>query len=183
MAKVFLDLAMSLDGFISGPNNDDGGLHDWYFSETGKSQQIIDELLNGIGAMILGKKTFGIQPDGFDTPYKVPHFVLSHEPRAGVSRDGMEFIFVSDGIESAVKQAKSAAGDKDVCIAGGANSAQQFLKAGLLDEIQIHLVPVLLGDGLRLFKHLGTDRIEMERTRVIEAPLATHIRYRLKKKP
>jgi dihydrofolate reductase len=76
MGKVFLDLAMSLDGFISGPNNDDSGLHDWYFSETGKSQHIIDELLNDIGAMILGKKTFGTQPDGFDTPYKMPHFVL-----------------------------------------------------------------------------------------------------------
>jgi dihydrofolate reductase len=92
----------------------------------------------------------------------------------------MQFIFVSDGIESALKQAKAAAGDKDVCIAGGANTAQQFLKAGLLDEIHIHLVPVLLGDGLRLFEHLGTDRIELECTRVIEAPLATHIRYRVK---
>jgi dihydrofolate reductase len=182
MAKVFLDLALSLDGFISGPNNDDGGLHDWYFSETGKSQQILDELMQNIGAMILGKKTFGIQPDGFDTPYQVPHFVLSHEPRATISKAGMQFIFVSDGIHTALGQAKAAAGDKDVCIAGGANTAQQFLKAGLLDEIQIHLVPVLLGDGLRLFEHLGLDRIQLERTRVIEAPLATHIRYRVKLK-
>lgn len=182
MAKVFLDLAVSLDGFISGPNNGDGGLHDWYFSQTGKSQQIIDELLHGVGAMILGKNTFGIQPDGFDTPYKMPHFVLTHQPRATISRDGMQFIFVSDGIESAVKQAKAAAGDKDVCVAGGANTAQQFLRARLLDEIQLHLVPVLLGDGLRLFEHLGTDRIELERIRVIEAPLATHMRYRVKMK-
>ena len=182
MAKVLLDMAMSLDGFISGPNNDDGGLHDWYFSETGKSQQILDELLHNIGAMILGRKTFGIQPDGFDTPYKVPHFVLTHQPRAGVSRDGMQFIFVSDGIESALEQAKAAAGDKDICIAGGANTAQQFLKAGLLDEIQIHFVPVLLGNGLRLFEHLGTDRIELEQTRIVQAPLATHMRYRVKNK-
>ena len=182
MAKVFLDMAVSLDGFISGPNNDDGGLHDWYFSETGKSQPILDELLNDTGAMILGKKAFGIQADGFDTPYKMPHFVLSHEPRATISRGGMQFIFVSEGIESAVKQAKAAAGDKDVCIAGGANTAQQFLRAGLLDEIQLHLVPVILGAGLRLLEHLETDRFELECTRIVEAPLATHIRYRVKKK-
>ena len=182
MAIVFLDLAVSLDGFISGPNDDDGGLHNWYFSDTGKSQQILDELQNNIGAMILGKKSFGILPDGFDTPYKVPHFVLSHESRATISRDGMQFIFVSEGIEKALEQAKAAAGDKDVCIAGGANTAQQFLRAGSLDEIQIHLVPVLLGDGLRLFENLRTDHFELERTRIIEAPLATHIRYRVKKK-
>ncbi len=181
MATVFLDLAMSLDGFIAGPNNNDGGLHEWYFCENHKSQQILDELHHDIGAMILGKKAFGIQPDGFDTPYKVPHFVLSHEARATISRDGMQFIFVSDGIKSALDQAKAAAGEKDVCIAGGANTAQQFLKAGLLDEIQLHLVPVLLGGGLRLFEHLGSARIEFERTRIVEAPLATHIRYRVKK--
>jgi dihydrofolate reductase len=180
MAKVFLDMAVSVDGFVSGPNNTDGGLHDWYFSETGKSQQILDELLHDIGALIIGKKTFGIQPDGFDTPYKVPHFVLTHEPRATISRDGMQFIFVSTGIQSALEQAKVAAGNKDVCIAGGANTAQQFLRAGLLDEIQLHVVPVLLGDGMRLFEHLGIDCIELEGTRVIEAPLATHIRYRVK---
>jgi dihydrofolate reductase len=182
MAKVFLDLAVSLDGFISGPNNDDGGLHDWYFSETGKSQQILDELMHNIGAMIIGSKTFGIQPEGFDTPYQVPHFVLSHEPRATISRQTMQFVFVSDGIQSALEQAKVAAGDKDVCVAGGANTAQQFLRAGLLDEIQLHLVPVLLGDGLRLFENLKTDHFELERMRIIEAPLATHIRYQVKKK-
>jgi dihydrofolate reductase len=180
MGKVFLDMALSLDGFVSGPNNDDGGLHDWYFSENGKSQVILDELMRDIGAMIIGKKTFGTLPDGFDTPYQVPHFVISHEARATISRQNMKFIFVTDGIESTLEKAKTAAGDKDVCIAGGADIAQQFLKAGLLEEIQLHLVPVLFGDGLRLFEHLGTNRIHLERTRVIEAPLATHIRYRVK---
>lgn len=85
MGKVFLDMAMSLDGFISGPNGEDRGLHDWYFARPNehnkKSHQVIDELLHTIGAMILGKRVFGILPDGFDTPYQVPHFVLTHEAR------------------------------------------------------------------------------------------------------
>ena len=91
------------------------------------------------------------------------------------------FIFITDGIESALKQAKAAAGDKDVVIGGGAATAQQFLKAGLLDEIQIHLVLVLLGEGKRLFDHLGTEHIELESTRVIESPGVTHLRFRVGK--
>jgi dihydrofolate reductase len=177
MGKVFLDLAISLDGFISGPNGEDGGLHDWYFSPTGQSQEILEELQRDIGAMILGSKTFGKQPDGWDTPYQVPHYVLSHEARNPVNRDNMQFIFVNDGIHSALEQAKAAAGTKDVCVAGGANIAQQFLRAGLLDEVQLHLVPVLLGGGLRLFEHLEAGQIQLERSRVIAAPLATHLRF------
>ncbi len=181
MTKVFLDMAVSLDGFISGPNGGDGGLHDWYFAETGKSEQILEELQHGIGAMILGARAFGTSPDGFDTPYKVPHFVLTHTPRDSVSRDGAQFHFVTDGIHSALQQAKAAAGDKDVCVAGGANTAQQFLQAGLLDEIQLHLSPVILGEGLRLLEGLSANPIKLERTRVIEAPLATHLRFRVLK--
>ena len=180
MSKVFLDMAVSLDGFISGPNGADGGLHDWYFAETGKSEQILEELQTGIGAMILGARAFGTSPDGFDTPYKIPHFVLTHTPRGAVTRDGARFIFVTDGIYSALEQAKSAAGEKDVCVAGGANTAQQFLEAGLLDEIQLHLVPVILGGGIRLLEHIGAD-IKLERSRVIAAPLATHLQYRIVK--
>jgi dihydrofolate reductase len=181
MGKVFLDMAISLDGFISGMNNADGGLHDWYFSETGKSQQILEELQTDIGAMILGARAFGDSPDGFDTPYKIPHFILTHKPRATVNRDGAQFIFVTDGIQSALEQAKVAAGSKDICIAGGADTARQYIRAGLLDEIQLHLVPVLLGSGLRLFENLA-EGIKLEISRVIEAPLATHIRYRVVKR-
>ena len=79
-------MAVSLDGFISGPNNSDGGLHDWYFSEGGKSQDVLDELQSGIGAMILGRRAFGDAPDGFDTPYKIPHFILTHQARGTVQR-------------------------------------------------------------------------------------------------
>jgi len=180
MSKVFLDMAVSLDGFISGPNNSDGGLHDWCFAETGKSETVLEELQSGIGAMILGARAFGTSPDGFDTPYKIPHFVLTHHARATVNRDGAQFIFVTDGIQSALERARAAAGDRDVCVAGGAETAQQFLRAGLLDEIQLHLIPVLLGGGVRLLEHLDTP-IKLERVRVLEAPLATHLRYRVLK--
>ncbi len=178
MGKVFLDMAVSLDGFISGPDGADGGLHDWYFADSGKSEQILEELQNDIGAMILGARAFGESSDGFDTPYKIPHFILTHHPRASLERGGAQFHFVTDGLESALEQAQAAAGEKDVCVAGGASIAQQFIRAGLLEEIQLHLVPVLLSGGIRLLENLG-DGIRLECSRVLEAPLATHLRYRV----
>jgi dihydrofolate reductase len=181
VGKVFLDMAMSLDGFIAGPNGEDGGLHDWYFAPSGNATLILEELVQDIGAMVLGRRVFGEQPDGFDTPYKVPHFVLTHRARQGVERDGATFTFVTDGIESALGRAKAAAGDRDVCVAGGANVAGQFLRAGLLDEVQLHLAPVLFGGGLRLFDQLGARQIKLERTRVLESPGATHLKFRVVK--
>jgi dihydrofolate reductase len=182
MGKAYLDMAMSLDGFISGPNGEDGGLHDWYFSPSGDAEFVKQELLDTMGAMILGKRAFGSAPDGFDTPYKVPHFILTHTARESIPRGGMEFIFVTDGIGSALAKAKAAAGDKDVCIAGGANTAQQFLSAGLLDELQIHLVPVLIGQGVRLFDELTFQNVKLEKTRTLESTGVTHLRYRVIKK-
>lgn len=179
MSTVLLDMAMSLDGFISAPNNEDGGLHDWYFAPSGNATFVIDELIQGIGAMILGKTVFGNEPDGWDTPYKVPHFVLTHTARAPVERNGMTFHFSTEGIEGTLAQAKKAAGEKLICIAGGATTAQQFLRAGLVDEIQLHLVPILMGGGLRLFDNAGS--INLEQTRVLESPGVTHLRYRVKK--
>lgn len=179
MSTVLLDMAMSLDGFVATPNSEDGGLHDWYFAPSGNATFVIDELIHGIGAMILGKTVFGNEPDGWDTPYKVPHFVLTHTARNPVERGGMTFHFITDGIESALAQAKAAAGAKLICIAGGAATAQQFLRAGLVDEVQIHLVPVLMGGGLRLFEHL--DSTKLEQMRVLESPGVTHLRYRVMK--
>jgi dihydrofolate reductase len=179
MGTVFVDMVMSLDGFVAGQNNDDSGLHDWYFEPSGNAVGVIDELLNTIGAMIIGRHSFGDQPEGFDTPYKVPHFVLTHTPRQTVTNGDVPFIFVADGIESALAQAQAVAGEKVVCVAGGAMTAQQFLNAGLVDEIQIHLVSKLLGDGLRLFAH-GTP-LNLERTRVLESPGVTHLRFRVVK--
>lgn len=181
MGKVFLNMAVSLDGFISGPNGEDGGLHDWYFSPSGDGPKVLEELLETIGAMVMGKRAFesGSSPEaeGFDTPYKVPHFVLSHEARARTERGGAQFIFVANGIESALERAKAAAGDKDVCIAGGAATAQQYLKAGLVDEVQLHLVPVLFGGGLRLFEP-GVEA-RLEKVRVLESEGVTHLKFRI----
>ena len=179
MGKVFLDMAVSLDGFVGGPNGEDSGLHDWYFSPSGDGPHILEELLQNIGAMILGKRTFGEQPDGFDTPYKVPHFVLSHKPKESVENGGAQFIFVTDGKESALEQAKAAAGTKDVCIAGGADTAQQYLKAGLVDEVQLHLIPVLFGGGLRLFG--PSLEVQLEKVRVLESGGVTHLKFRVLK--
>lgn len=179
MGKVCVDMAMSLDGFVAGPNDSDGGLHDWYFAPAGSAPAVIDELLATIGAMIIGRRVLGDQLDGFDTPYKVPHFVLSHTPRPRVINGDVPFIFVADGIESALAQAQAAAGEKVVCVAGGASIARQFLNAGYVDEIQIHLVSLLLGDGLRLFDQVKP--LQLERTRALESPGVTHLQFRVVK--
>ncbi|HEY0734121.1 MAG TPA: dihydrofolate reductase family protein [Herpetosiphonaceae bacterium] len=178
MGNVLLDMAISLDGFVGGPNDEDAGLYDWYFAPSDEATVVKDELLTTIGAMILGRHTFGDQPDGFDTPYKMPHFVLTHTAREPVSRDGMQFIFVSEGIQHALALAQAAAGDKLVCVAGGAQTAQQFIRAGLIDEIQLHLVPILLGAGVRLFEQTGAEPLNLERTRVIQGSGVTHLRFR-----
>jgi dihydrofolate reductase len=179
MGKVFLDMAMSLDGFIGTANGEDVGLYDWYFSPAGDAAFVQRELIETTGAMILGRGVFGNDPGGFDTPYKVPHFVLTHHPRYSVTRDGMTFNFVTDGIESALRQAREAAGNRDVCVAGGANTAQQFLRAGLLDELQIHLAPVLIGEGVRLFDGLGAGMRKLEKIRTLESAGVTHLRFRV----
>lgn len=180
MSRVFLDLAVSLDGFISGPDGEDGGLHNWYFAETGVAEEIKAELLDGIGAIILGHTAFGSAPDGFDTPYGVPHFILTHTPLPTAQRGGATFTFVTGGIEAALAQARAAAGGRDVCVAGGAQTAQQFLAAGLLDELQLHVAPVLLGGGLRLFPE-GGPRVALERVRIVESTHATHLTYRIQR--
>jgi dihydrofolate reductase len=132
----------------------------------------------------MGRQMFntGEGPWGDDPPYHMPVFVLTHEPREKVVKQGgTTFTFVTNGIESALKQAKQVADDKDVMVAGGANAVQQYIKAGMLDEIHIHLIPVLLGDGIRLFDHLGTRPIELESTRVIDSPGITHLRFHVVK--
>jgi dihydrofolate reductase len=177
MGTVLLDMAMSLDGFVSGPGGGDDGLHDWYFAPSGAAPDVIAELIEGIGAMVLGRRVLGDQPVGFDTPYKVPHYVLTRTARPTVVYGEVPFIFVHEGVEQAVAQAQAAAGDKLVCVAGGAETAQRLLGAGLIDEIQIHLVSRLLGGGLRLFE--GLEAMNLERTRVLESPGVTHLRFRI----
>ncbi len=193
MGKVFVDLSISLDGCITGPNPrpglglGEGGqrLHDWMFppsgSPTEKDRELIEEWFKKLGAVVMGKRSFAVgeEPWGENPPFHVPVFVLSHEVREKISKQGgTTYTFVTDGIESLLAQAKAAAGDKDVCL-HGASIAQQCLHAGLLDEIHLHLVPTLLGQGTRLFDHLGTKQIELERMGVIESESVTHLRFRV----
>lgn len=201
MNRVVVDLSMSLDGFITGPNDGielglgEGGerLHDWIIggkanqsgasprtSAIGSNCEVMDEAYETTGAIVMGRRWFDIgeMPWGDDPPFQVPVFVLTHRVRETIKKGKTTFIFVTDGIQSALEKAKAAAGNKDVSV-GGANVAQQYLNAGLLDEIQIHLVSIMLGGGVRLFEHLGTEPIELERTRLIEAPDVTHLRFRI----
>ncbi len=192
MEQVIVHVSMSLDGFVAGPNvgverpMGEGGerLHDWLFADPPDSRdtEVAAEMEAEIGAVVLGNRTFtvGEAQWGGATPFPVPCFVLTHVAREELVKGPTSFTFVTDGVESALGQARAAAGDKQVALMG-ADVTQQFLRAGLLDELQINLVPVLLGRGTRLFEHPGTNHVELERTRVIESPRVTHLRFRVLK--
>jgi dihydrofolate reductase len=185
MPKVIIDLQMSLDGFINAPDGGDGNLHNWYFAEyddpNHPNAKIIQDTIDDLGAIIMGRNTFGSGEDtsGFEegSPYTAVNVVLTHNPPA---RRPKGFLF-ADSIESAVQQAIEAAGERDVAIGGGADVSQQGLKAGLVDELMIHLIPVLLGGGKRLFEHLGTEPINLDQIEVIDGGTVTHLRYRVVK--
>ena len=162
--------------------------------ETNPDSEVLEESVSATGAIVMGRRMFsgGAGPweddpnaDGWwgdDPPFHAPVFVLTHHARETVTKEGgTSYTFVTDGIEAALEQARAAAGDKDVSVAGGASVAQQYLNAGLLDELQIHVAPLLLGDGVRLFDQLGTEPPKLEVTRVIESPTVTHLRYRVVK--
>jgi dihydrofolate reductase len=215
MTKLTLDISMSLDGFVAGPNRTveeplgEGGerLHDWitglaYWRERhGRSggarnpdDEIVREATEATGAFLMGRRMFsgGEGPweqdpvaDGWwgdEPPFRVPVFVLTHHPRQSMTKQGgTSYTFVTDGIEAALERARAAAGEKNVAIAGGASVAQQYLRAGLLDELQIHVAPVLLRGGVRLFDDLGDGQVSLEIVRVIDSPAVTHLRYRVVK--
>jgi dihydrofolate reductase len=160
--------------------------------EVNPSNEIVEEGLANIGAGVMGRNMFGGGPGpwgddpwsgwwGEDPPFHVPVFVLTHHEREPLEmQGGTTFHFVTDGIESALAQAREAAGDKDVKLSGGANAAQQYLAAGLVDEMQLNIAPVLLGDGERLFENVGAE-LQLEQTRVVHTPEVTHVRYRVLK--
>jgi dihydrofolate reductase len=193
MSKVIFDISMSLDGFITAANRTpeepmgEGGeqLHEWAFSgKDDRNRDILTRGVTGTGAVIAGRRTYDDSipwwgADGPTGPARLPLFVVSHDVPEDIPEGGV-YTFV-DGTEAALTGAKTAAGDKNVSVMGGADIAQQFLKAGLLDEIQIHLVPVLFGSGIRLFEHLGDEHIQLETTEVIETAEATHLRFRVVK--
>jgi len=184
---------MSLDGFIAGPKDDDqpdrelGGLdilHDWRFGRQSSTETEAYEVekFKPMGAGIVGRRMLdlGIGPWGENPTFHMPIFVLSHDAHQPITKQGgTTYTFVTEGIESTLKQAKEAAGGKDIMLLGGANAAQQYLKAGLLDEIHLHLVPILLGEGIRLFENTGTKQIKLEQISVIEEPGVTHFRFRV----
>ncbi len=178
-------------------------LHEWAFrlaawriphgregGEINASTPIIEEALQNIGATIMGRRMFGGGSGpwgespwegwwGEDPPFRTPVFVLTHHPREPLQKQGgTTFFFANDGIEAALEQAKQAAGGKDVGLGGGADVAQQYLAAGLLDELQLNVVPVLLGGGTRLFDDAPADT-KLEIVQAIEAPGVTHLKYRV----
>jgi dihydrofolate reductase len=189
MTKVHFDISLSVDGFITGPDegvakplgDDAGRLHDWMFdARTDADAKVLDELYARTGAILMGRRMFdvGVEPWGDPPRFHMPVFVLTHEVLDPIPmQGGTTYTFVTDGIEAGLDQAKAAAGEKDVGIWGGAKITQQYLAAALVDEMQIHLVPILLGDGVRLFENLPADRIELRRTRTIATPSATHLRF------
>ena len=177
-------MAMSLDGFIAGPNDEDHGLHDYFFAPADPTKEVIEEGFRTTGTIIMGRRSYevGAAQAGFeDNPYQVPTFILTHQLPEKVAKGAETFVFVTGGIESALEQAKAASGDRYVVVGGGANIAQQYLNARLLDEIQIHLIPTLLGQGIRLFDHLSMEstETELESTGVIEGSGVTHLRFRV----
>jgi dihydrofolate reductase len=195
---------MSLDGFVAGPNDGpdnslgDGGerLFRWYssgdtalplpgtdmvFQISRASAELLQEEWSKVGAMVAGRRMFDIaQAWHGNPPGGEPCFIVTHTVPQEWVTEGSPFTFVTDGVESAIRQAKQAAGNKNVAVSS-ANIAQQCIKAGLLDEIQIDLVPVLLGGGVRLFEHLGAAPIELESTGVVAAPGVTHLKFRIVK--
>jgi len=170
------------------------GLHHWHLGpaqEHPVNRQVISDMLDGMGATIISRNMFGpIRGEwagsdwkgwwGDNPPYHCPVFVLTHHGHDPIEMDGgTTFYFVTDGIQSAYAQAKAAAGDRDISIAGGASCARQAIQAGLVDEIDLQLTPVILGSGERIFDGLQAGIPKLELVRVLEAPGVAHLRYRV----
>jgi dihydrofolate reductase len=184
MGKVIGGMTLSLDGFMEDRNGEIGRLYPNF--EELRDAEFLQESMKTTGAVIFGRRTYDMGNDDYTGyEYQVPIFVVTHhapEKAAKGENDKLKFHFVMDGVESAVRQAKAAAGDKDVIVVGGANITQQILKAGLIDELQIGIVPVLFGDGLRFFENLRDTEIKLEKIRLIESPGGrTDIMYRIVK--
>jgi len=191
MGKVILDVSVSLDGFMAAANRtrDEplgaGGerLHDWAMGGDERGRALLDDAVGGLGASIAGRRTYddSLRWWGADGPtgaQRRPLFVVTHEAPPATVPGGV-YTFVRDGIESALAQAQAVAGERAVSLMG-ASLGQQFLAAGLVDEIQLHVVPVLFGDGLRVFGALE-GHVELEAVEAVQTPLATHVRYRVRR--
>ncbi|MEU9652995.1 dihydrofolate reductase family protein [Streptomyces sp. NPDC048110] len=202
---VTADLAITLDGYVAGPNvtldnpGGDGGepIFDWIHTlaswrerqgmtggDENRDSELMREWFDATGAVVMGRMMYDTGEEfwGDNPPFRTPVFVLTNRPRPTLVKEGgTSFTFVTDSIHGALEQAKAAAGDRNVDIGGGAHTVRQYLAADLVDELQLHVVPVLLGGGLRLFEGLGARRRDLERVRVVETPPATHLKYRFVK--
>ena len=213
MTIVGFQIAISLDGFVAGPNQSvdnpvgEGGhrLHEWLFKlkffnemqglgdegETGVNNDVLRESFANVGATIMGRNMFGGGPGpwpdppwngwwGDDPPYHSDVFILTHHEREPLKmQGGTTFYFCTDGIEDALDRARRSAGDKDVMIAGGARAAQQYLAAGLVDEMELHVVPILLGAGERLLENIGEFAFDL--VRVLQGDEIAHLKYRVRR--
>jgi dihydrofolate reductase len=189
MALVITDMSMSLDGYVTGPNDSRenpfgdgaGTLHDWLFNDpTDDERALLQEAVDNTGAVVMGRKSFDkcVEMWGADGPLGgAPCFVVTHNEPTETYPSA--YTFVTDGVASAIKQAKDVAGDKVVGL-HGATVMQQGLPLGLVDEIHVHVVPLLIGGGTRLFDLLGSA-ITLERTNALVAPSATHLQFRVVK--
>ncbi|MGJ7032646.1 dihydrofolate reductase family protein [Niabella hirudinis] len=206
MSQIIFDGAISLDGFFAGdnrsPENPMGGvsgkIHAWMFKqkafwkhilveggeEYGADSKLIDDVFARTGAYIMGKRMFEEgEVHWAEDLYKADVYVLTHEKREPwVQKGTTTFYFINDGIESALEKAKQSAKGKDIRIQGGANTIQQFLNAGLINEFFIHIAPVFLGSGIRLFDGMDKDQYDIQIAEVIPSNLTTHLRYKLTKK-
>lgn len=193
MSRVFFDISMSLDGYVTasgqkpdeplGPGGDQ--LVAWAFGEDERDRQVLTDGIAGTGAVIAGRRTYDSSvpwwgANGPTGDARVPVFVVAHDPPIDAPEGGV-YTFATGGIVLALEQAKAAAGDKGVTVMGGADVGQQYLRAGLIDELSIHLVPILLGGGTRMFEHIGEQRIQLEQTGITFTPAATHLRLRIVK--
>jgi dihydrofolate reductase len=186
MGKVIFGMALSLDGYVNDPEGSVGRL---YTDLAGLAEtEVMQDAIRTTGAVVMGRRSYEMasDPDEYADSYEfqAPLFVITHHPPTKMPKqnDNLTFTFVTDGIESAIMQAKAAAGDKNVMIVGGVDVAHQAIKAGLIDELQITLVPVLLGGGLKLFDNLQPDALKLERTSLIASPdNRTDITYRVLK--
>jgi dihydrofolate reductase len=196
MSTITCDLAISLDGYVAGPNQSrdnpfgegvEDRLHRWMFDQPDENADEI-EAITSAAAFVMGRNMFGPgrgewDPDwtgwwGDDPPYHAPVFVLTHHEREQVQMDGgTTFVFVTDGFESALQQARDAAGSGTVAIAGGAEVVRQYLRAGLIDTLRLHLVPEIVGAGERLLDDVGD--LELEQTAITHTDLVAHLSYRI----
>jgi dihydrofolate reductase len=195
MTKVTCNMSVSVDGFVAGPRQSidnplgEGGmrLHEWHFAPQGDDQAVIDEWQQSPGAYVMGRNMFGPGRGEWDLdwkgwwgpepPYHAPVFVLTHHPREPLPMDGgTTFHFVTEGLDAALEQARAAAGGRNVEIAGGAGTVNAYLQAGAVEELHLHIAPLLLGTGERLFDGVSAD-LRLQPIQVISSPGAVHVKY------